>query len=91
MRASLPWPAGRRQAAARGHAVKEAFGNSLEAQLEKCVVMRLYRPDGSNFGINVMFSNAGFRPGSRATFVSAKVTKTSDAPSGYIKMGRTQA
>jgi hypothetical protein len=28
--------------------------------------------------------NAGFRPGSRATFVSAKVAKTIDAPSGLI-------
>jgi hypothetical protein len=33
---------------------------------------------------------AGFRPGGRATFVSAKVAKTIDAPSGFIKMGRTQ-
>ena len=29
-------------------------------------------------------SDAGFRPGSRATFVSAKVAKTIDAPSGLI-------
>jgi hypothetical protein len=28
---------------------------------------------------------AGFRPGSRATFVSAKVAKTIDAPSGLIQ------
>jgi hypothetical protein len=32
---------------------------------------------------------AGFRPGSRGPFVSAKGPKTSDAPSGLIKMGRT--
>ncbi|MBA3966839.1 MAG: hypothetical protein H0X47_13925 [Nitrospirales bacterium] len=29
--------------------------------------------------------DAGFRPGSRATFVSAKVAKTIDAPSGLIE------
>ena len=32
-----------------------------------------------------MFDVAGFRPGSRATFVSAKVAKTIDAPSGFIR------
>ena len=31
------------------------------------------------------FCVAGFRPGGRATFVSAKVAKTSDAPSGLIR------
>ena len=36
-----------------------------------------------------MFDVAGFRPGSRATFVSAKVAKTIDAPSGFIKSGGT--
>ncbi|MDT3778426.1 hypothetical protein PJI16_12730 [Nitrospira sp. MA-1] len=35
-------------------------------------------------GIVVMFCDAGFRPGSRPTFVSAKVGKTSDAPPGRI-------
>jgi hypothetical protein len=34
---------------------------------------------------------AGFRPGSRGPFVTAKGPKTSDAPSGLIKMGRTRA
>jgi len=34
---------------------------------------------------------AGFRPGSRGPFVTAKGPKTSDAPSGLIKMGRTPA
>ncbi|HNP59707.1 MAG TPA: hypothetical protein PKM72_02640 [Nitrospirales bacterium] len=29
--------------------------------------------------------DAGFRPGSRTTFVSAKVVKTIDAPFGLIK------
>ena len=35
------------------------------------------------FVVSLMF--AGFRPGSRATFVSAKVAKTSDAPSGLMR------
>ncbi len=34
--------------------------------------------------------DVGFRPGGRATFVSAKVAKTSDAPSGLMEEeGRT--
>jgi len=33
----------------------------------------------------VIFCVAGFRPGSRATFVPAKVAKTIDAPSGLMK------
>jgi hypothetical protein len=33
--------------------------------------------------IHALFCVAGFRPGGRATFVSAKVAKTSDAPSGF--------
>ena len=36
-----------------------------------------------------MFGVAGFRPGRRATFVSAKVAKTIDAPSGLIEDGGT--
>ena len=35
--------------------------------------------------ITVLFCIAGFRPGSRATFVSAKVAKTIDAPPGLMK------
>jgi hypothetical protein len=48
-----------------------------------------------NSRINVIFCVAGFRPGNRATFVPAKVAKTSDAPSGLItavgrKVGRAR-
>ncbi len=40
----------------------------------------------SEDGWNLFFRlDAGFRPGSRATFVSAKVAKTIDAPSGLIE------
>ena len=35
------------------------------------------------FVVSLMF--AGFRPGRRATFVSAKVAKTINAPSGLIR------
>ena len=42
---------------------------------------------GFNFRINVIFCGAGFRPGSRGPFVSAKGPKTIDAPSGLIKWG----
>jgi hypothetical protein len=35
-------------------------------------------------GVGVMFWVAGFRPGGRPTFVSAKVGKTNDAPPGRI-------
>ena len=38
-----------------------------------------------NSRITVLFCIAGFRPGSRATFVSAKVAKTIDAPPGLMK------
>jgi len=38
-----------------------------------------------NFRVNVMFRVAGFRPGRRGPFVSAKGPKTIDAPSGLIK------
>ncbi len=38
----------------------------------------------------LLFGVAGFRPGGRATFVSAKVAKTIDAQSGYIQMRWTQ-
>ena len=48
-------------------------------------MMRLYRTGGSNFRVDVNFCDAGFRPGGRATFVSAKVAKTSDAPSGLMR------
>ncbi|MCA9456963.1 MAG: hypothetical protein KC587_09890, partial [Nitrospira sp.] len=40
---------------------------------------------------HLIFSVAGFRPGRRGPFVSAKGPKTSAAPSGLIKMGRTRA
>ncbi|MDT3777845.1 hypothetical protein PJI16_09790 [Nitrospira sp. MA-1] len=52
--------------------------------------MRAHRTGGCYSRVNVMFCVAGFRPGGRATFVSAKVAKTIDAPSGNIKMGRAQ-
>ena len=35
--------------------------------------------------VGLIFCVAGFRPGRRATFVSAKVAKTIDAPSGLIR------
>ena len=41
--------------------------------------------------INLLFCVAGVRPGSRATFVSAKVAQTIDAPSGLMKWDRRQA
>ncbi len=37
-------------------------------------------------GVIGIFCDAGFRPGSRATFVSAKVGKTIDAPPGLIRL-----
>ncbi|WP_447963223.1 hypothetical protein [Nitrospira sp. Ecomares 2.1] len=37
--------------------------------------------------INVMFCVAGFRPGRRGPFVSAKGPKTNDAPPGFIGWG----
>ncbi|MDR4460661.1 MAG: hypothetical protein MRJ67_09115 [Nitrospirales bacterium] len=37
---------------------------------------------GPKSHINVMFCGAGFRPGRRAPFVSAKGPKANDAPSG---------
>jgi len=37
-----------------------------------------------NFPVNVMFCIAGFRPGRRGPFVSAKGPKTIDAPSGLL-------
>jgi hypothetical protein len=37
-----------------------------------------------NSRINVIFCVAGFRPGRRGPFVSAKGPKTNDAPSGLI-------
>jgi hypothetical protein len=37
-----------------------------------------------------LLGSAGFRLGSRATFVPAKVAKTNDATPGRIKMGWTQ-
>ncbi|WP_443147688.1 hypothetical protein [Nitrospira sp.] len=48
------------------------------------------RPCAINFHIKMVFCVAGFRPGWRGPFVSAKGPKTIDAPSGHIKMGRTQ-
>ncbi len=47
--------------------------------------MSAHGTGGFNSRVNVMFGVAGFRPGSRATFVSAKVAKTIDAPSGFIR------
>jgi len=44
----------------------------------------------TNYGIHVVFGDAGFRPGSRATFVSAKVAKTSDAQTGFIGWDRRE-
>jgi len=41
-------------------------------------------------GIHKMFCDAGFRPGSRGPFVSAKGPKTIDAQSGLIRVERTQ-
>jgi len=43
--------------------------------------------DGENrlLGIQAIFEDAGVRPGCRSTFVSAKVAKTIDAPSGHIR------
>jgi hypothetical protein len=38
-----------------------------------------------NFRINVIVCGAGFRPGRRGPFVSAKGPKTIDAPSGLIR------
>jgi len=35
--------------------------------------------------VQAVFCGAGVRPGGRATFVSAKVAKTSDAPSGLMQ------
>jgi hypothetical protein len=43
-----------------------------------------------NSSFHEMFGDAGIRPGSRATFVSAKVAKTIDAQFVHILMGRTQ-
>ena len=39
-------------------------------------MIRTHGTSGSNSGVTVNFCVAGFRPGSRATFVSAKVAKT---------------
>ncbi len=39
----------------------------------------------ANFRVIVMFGVAGFRPGRRGPFVSAKGPKTIDAPSGLIE------
>ena len=44
----------------------------------------------TNYGIHVVVGDAGFRPGSRATFVSAKVAKTSDAQTGFIGWDRRE-
>jgi len=42
-----------------------------------------------NSQVNVIFCEAGFRPGRRGPFVSAKGPKTTDAPSGLMgKDGR---
>jgi hypothetical protein len=48
-----------------------------------------FRPS-PNSGVNVLFRIAGFRPGRRGPFVSAKVPKTSDAPPGLIKLIRRE-
>ena len=44
----------------------------------------------SNNNVYVIFDVAGFRPGRRFTFVSAKVNKTIDAQFDLIKIGRTR-
>ena len=64
-------------------------GAQIKKTLEKHVVMRTHRTDISNSCVNLHFCVAGFRPGSRGPFVSAKGPKTNDAPSGLIRMGRT--
>ena len=38
-----------------------------------------------NYNVHLFFRGAGSRPGSRATFVAAKVAKTIDAQSGHIR------
>ncbi len=38
-----------------------------------------------NFDLFFSFTHAGFRPGSRSTFLSGKVAKTIDAQSGQIR------
>ncbi len=47
--------------------------------------MRTYRTDRCNSRVTVNFGVAGFRPGWRGPFVSAKVAKTIDVPSGLIR------
>ena len=77
----LGQPAGVRQRRG-GKRIEKPLGNNWK---HKCFVMNVYRTGGSNFRVDVNFCDAGFRPGGRATFVSAKVAKTSDAPSGLIR------
>jgi hypothetical protein len=48
-------------------------------------VRRAHRTGGCYSRVNVNFCDAGFRPGWRGPFVSAKGPKTSDAPSGLIR------
>ena len=66
-----------------------AISCSSEINLEnfqlRCVGWGMSRSFLPNSRITVIVCVAGFRPGSRATFVPAKVAKTIDAPSGLMK------
>ncbi len=63
----------------------------LGVRLGKSAGRCQHRTCAPNFRVNMIFCVAGFRPGWRGPFVSAKGPKTIDAPSGLIQNGGTQA
>ena len=77
MRASLPWAS--RQASPQrrgGHTDIEAFGNESESLSYERVGMRAHCTGGWKSRCDEVFYVAGFRPGWRGPFVSAKGPKT---------------
>ena len=61
------------------------IGNPSRVFSPKPLVAGTRRMCLPNYSVHEIFGIAGFRPGGRGPFVSAKGPKTSDAPSGLIQ------
>ena len=60
---------------------EQSAGKGFKKQVDRCPHIHIFI---LNSHVNVMFCVAGFRPGRRGPFVSAKGPKTMDAPSGLM-------